>query len=385
MSMNALIVLSVVEKNRSVSEVAREFDVSRTWVYELLRRYRIAGMAGLEPGSKRPLTNPHSIPVEIHAHIAELRFTLNAQGLDAGAATIQSHLQNHHGHAPALSTIWRSLRTQGLVEPTPKKKPKMYLQRFEAHQPNETWQSDFTHIRLANGRDIEVLNFLDDHSRLLLRCQAYPRVTCSLVVDTFMSAVNEYGPPQSTLTDNGLVFTTRLRNGRNAFEYLLDHLGIQQKNSSPNHPQTQGKIERFHQTLKKWLHAQAAATNITELQAQLDTFQHIYNHQRPHRAINGQTPHAAYTNRPKATPQNNTIEGRTRTRTDRIDPVGKVSLRRAGKQHHLGIGRAHASKSVFLIIDAKTVTVTDQKTGEILSEHTIEPTKSYWPKNRQTN
>lgn len=378
MTKNALIVLSVIEHNKPVAAVAREFNVSRSWVYELLRRHRLLGPAAFEPGSTAHHTDPNAWDEETHENIATLRHTLHTQGLDAGAATIRFHLEKQFGQAPSLSSIWRSLRNQGLVEYSPKKKPKLYLQRFEAVRPNETWQSDFTHVRLANNTAILVLNFLDDHSRLLLACAAHHRITSPTVVEAFPRAAENYGFPQSSLTDNGLVFTSRLQRGRNALEILLARLGIEQKNSRPNHPQTQGKIERFHQTLKKWLSARPKAHTIHELQALLDQFREIYNTQRPHRALDGRTPADAYTTRPKATPAENTPTELIRTLNSKVDPSGSVALGLHGKIRHVGVGRAHAGKPVWMMMSSERVIVTDKRTGEILSENTVEPARTSW-------
>jgi transposase InsO family protein len=380
MSKNALIVLSVLEHKKSVKEVCKEFEVSRSWVYELIRRYRLLGPEAFVTNSRRPWGNSLAITPQVHLEIAKLRQELLGQGLDAGAQSIQFRLQQQSGDAPSLSTIWRSLRSQGLVTYQPKKKPKLYLQRFEALQPNETWQSDVTHVRLKNGKSVDVLNFLDDHSRLLLSSSAHFVVTGQIVVSEFMNTVAEFGPPQSTLTDNGMVFTARSRGGRNAFEYMLDELGIEQKNSRAHHPQTQGKIERFHQTLKKWLAVRPKPNSIKELQALIDQFREVYNTQRPHKALKGKTPLVAYSARPKAKPSSDPIFGPSRTRTDKVDQEGKVSIRRAGKMHHVGVGRANIGRKVFLVIDSKRVITTDYLTGEILGEHKIEPTRKYWPK-----
>jgi transposase InsO family protein len=385
MTKNARIVLAIIEDHRTVTDVARAFNVSRTWVYELLKRYELFGLPGLTGGSKRPHHNARALTNEQHDEIAQLRSELLGKGLDAGAQTIRFHLEQRHGHAPALSTIWRSLRNQGLVEHQPQKKPKSYLIRFEADQPNETWQADVTHIRLADGRVVDVLDFLDDHSRFLISVNAHRSVTTPIVVQDFSAAISEHGTPQSTLTDNGLVFTTRLRGGRNAFEHLLDRLGIDQKNSSPHHPQTQGKIERFHQTLKKWLASQPTSRSIRELQARLDQFREIYNTQRPHKSLRGRTPHTAFHARPKAQPLKEGIFGRSRTRTDTVDNSGKISLRRNGKLHHLGAGPGNSKRKVFLIIDTRHVIVTDYRSGEIISEHTIEPARTYWPNTLNKN
>jgi hypothetical protein len=190
------------------------------------------------------------------------------------------------------------------------------------------------------------------------------RVTGPIVISTFLTAADRYGPPQSTLTDNGSVYTSRFTGGRNGLEYLLANLGITQKNGHPNHPQTQGKIERFHQTLKRWLAAQPAAATPDELQAQLNRFQRIYNQLRPHRALNRLTPAVAYAATPKARPATTVGDpGHYRLRYDRTDNHGKMSIRRAGRMHHLGVGANNAHRRVLAIADQTTVTVIDLLTG----------------------
>ena len=214
-----------------------------------------------------------------------MRTELLVGGLDAGAASIAWHLGEAKLHVPALSTIWRIFRAAGLVTPTPSKRPKAYITRFEAVQLNETWQSDFTHWRLKDDTDAPIINWPGDYSRLLLHCSVYKSITGKIVINTFNECRKEYGTPFSTLTDNGNVYTARFVKGKNGFEYLLSELDIVQKNGSPAHPQTQGKIERFHQTLKKWLLEQEAAKDLKELQRQLDEFRAIYNTRRPHKAL----------------------------------------------------------------------------------------------------
>ena len=182
--------------------------------------------------------------------------------------------------------------------------------------PNECWQADITHLYLADTTRIEVLDFLDDHSRYLLSITAAAAFSGTQVAEELSRLIAEYGPPAPTLTDNGLVFTARLagrKGGRNAFEKVLNANKIQQKNGRPGHPQTQGKIERFHQTLKKWLAARPSAHTIAELQQLLDEFRDYYNTTRPHRALGRHTPHHSYTTGTKASPNDNpTQEWRTR-------------------------------------------------------------------------
>ena len=128
---------------------------------------------------------------------------------------------------------------------------------------------------------------------------------------------------------------------------------------------------------------QASASIIAQLQEQLDLFKAIYNHQRPHKALGLNTPAFAYNATVKAVPPSTTLAGHYRVRFDRVDAFGKTSLRRAGKMHHLGVGRGHAGKAVTVLVDEIEVMVIDQGSGEIISKHTIDPEKSYWVKKRE--
>ena len=251
MSKARLVITAVIVEGRSQADVARAYGVSKGWVSKLVARYRTDGDAAFEPRSRRPKTTPTATAAATVDLIIELRRHLAAQGLDAGPETIAWHLQHRHHITVSVSTIARTLTRAGLVAPEPKKRPKSSYIRFEAEQPNETWQSDFTHYRLANDVDVEILTWLDDHSRKALSVTAHLRVTARAVLTTFRLAVEHHGLPASTLTDNGMVFTTRYaggRGGRNAFEAELVRLHVIQKNSRPNHPTTCGKVERFQQT-----------------------------------------------------------------------------------------------------------------------------------------
>lgn len=379
MSKARVIVLQVVAKQLTVSEAAARYGVSRQHVHRLLARYRDGGIDAVEPRSRAPHSNPNRLPPELAERVVALRRQLTAAGLDAGPETIRWHLEREGARVPSTATIRRLLHAAGLVVPEPRKRPRSAYTRFAAEQPNEVWQSDFTHWRLADGRDVEILNWLDDHARFLLSCTAHAPVTGPAVVSTFLAAVTEHGTPATTLTDNGMVFTARFRGGKNAFEYLLGTLGVTQKNGKPNHPQTQGKVERFHQTLKRWLAGQPPAADLPTLQAHLDTFTRLYNHDRPHRALGRRTPADAYTATPKAAPAApGSSSSHYRIRTDRLDATGKISWRRAGRLHHLGIGRAHAGTPVIAIGDHDTITVVHATTGEILAINRIDPDRDYW-------
>jgi transposase len=249
-----VIITAVVVEGRSQAEVARDYGVSPGWVSKLVARYRTEGDAAFEPRSRRPHNHPAATPAATVDLIVGLRRELAVLGLDAGADTIVWHLEHHHQVVVSRATIYRVLRRQGLIEPAPKKKPKSSYIRFQAEQPNETWQADFTHHRLIDGTDIEILTWLDDHSRFALSVTAHRPVTGPIVVNTFRNCTTTHGVSFSTLTDNGLVFTTRFSNrgktSRNGLENELAKLGVRQKNSRPNHPTTCGKVERFQQTMK---------------------------------------------------------------------------------------------------------------------------------------
>ena len=378
MSMARVVVAAVVVEGRSKASVAREYGVARSWVQELVRRFEAEGEAGLEPRSRRPRSSPSRTPDAVEDAIVRWRKHLAGQGLDAGAETIAVHLRAELGSAPGVSTIWKVLSRRGFITAQPRKRPKSSYTRFEADQPNECWQTDFTHVKLRNGRDVEVLNFLDDHSRYLIACQAHYVTTSPIVVQVFRQAVNDHGVPASVLSDNGAVFTARFKGGRNAFQTELASLHVVMKNSRPYHPQTCGKVERFHQTLKRWLARQPRVTSLGALQQQLDTFRGIYNQQRPHRALDRRTPATAYAARAKAHPGNTLQPAYFRLRNDVVDNHGKVTLRHAGVLHHIGIGRRHAGQTIRLLIrdtDIRVIT-TD---GELLKELTLDTTTNYQP------
>jgi transposase InsO family protein len=384
MSKARLVITAVVTEGRSQGEVARAYGVSQGWVSRLAGRYRAEGEAAFEPRSRRPRTSPTAISADTADLIITLRKDLAGQGLDAGPQTIAWHLQHHHHIRVASATISRYLARAGLVTPDPAKRPKSSYLRFAAELPNECWQADFTHYPLADGTDTEILSWLDDHSRYALRVTAHRRVSGPAVVAEFRAAVAAHGVPASTLTDNGLVFTTRFaggKGGRNGFEAELRRQGARQKNGKPSHPQTQGKVERFQQTLKNWLRAQPAQpATLAQLQALLDTFASIYNKRRPHRSLPHQaTPATAYAARPKAAPGDRSSDAHDRVRTDRVDADGKLTLRVNGRLHHIGIGRTHARTPVLMLIQDLHIRVINAATGELLRELTLNPARDYQP------
>jgi transposase InsO family protein len=382
-----LVITAVTAGKRPVSEVARSYGVARSWIYTLLARYQAEGEAAFEPRSRRPATSPRAISADTAGLIVRLRKELTDQGLDAGPVTISWHLEQHHQVRVSPATVSRYLARRGLVTPEPRKRPKSSYIRFAAGQPNECWQADFTHYPLASGAGTEILTWLDDHSRYALPVTAHHRVTGPAVLTAFQAAVAAHGPPASTLTGNGMVFTTRLaggKGGRNGLEHELRQLGIRQKNGKPNHPQTQGKVERFQQTMKNWLRAQPSQpATLAELQALPGTFASTYSTRRPHRSLPGRAaPATAYAARPKARPGDRAAGTHDRVRTDRIDKTGLATLRHRGRLHHIGTGRAHAGTHVPLLVQDLDIRVINAATGELLRELTLNPERDYQPTGR---
>ena len=279
---------------------------------------------------------------------------------------------------PSVATIWRVLSRRGFVTPQPHKRPRSSWRRFAADLPNECWQADTTHGALADGTDVEILNVLDDHSRLLVASRSFETTKAADVVLTFHEAAAQHGFPASMLTDNGAIFTAESRHGRCGMENELARLGIAYKHSRPYHPQTCGKVERFHQTLKKHLGRQPRPATLPELQVQLDRFGTYYNTVRPHRAIGRRTPAQAFAARTKAAPKNPpiTAEGHHRVRQDRIDKSGCVTLRYRSQLFHVGVGRVHAGVRVLLLFNDLDVRVITED-GELLRQLTLDPTKTY--------
>lgn len=383
MHRNQLLITAITIQGLSYREAAHQYGVSKSLVHRLHQRWRAEGDTAYEPRSRAPHTSPTRTPDHIRERILTLRHELLRTGSDAGADTIREYLAREHLPV-SRSTIWRILTEASAITPHPQKRPRSSWRRFQAARPNEMWQSDFTHHTLTTGQDVEIIGWLDDHSRYLTHLTAHPRVTGKIVTDTFTHAAHTHGYPASTLTDNGMVYTARFaRGGRqaglNRFETLLSIEGIIQKNGRPYKPTTQGKIERFWQTLKKYL-AQHPADTITELQHELDTFREFYNTVRPHRAIARRTPEFAYTLIPKAAPTRPDSPDTWQVRYDIVDTGGTITLRHAGKLRHLGIGRGHARTEIICLVHGSHATVITT-TGEVLGEYTIDSEKDYQTKN----
>jgi transposase InsO family protein len=344
----------------------------------LLARFKEGGYEALEPRSRRPRSCSRQAGPNVQAEVIRLRTELTEAGYDAGPQSILHHLAGQVEVLPSAATVWRILKRQGLITPQPQKRPRSSFIRFVAQLPNETWQVDATPWQLADGRPVEILNFLDDHSRLLLASRTFRTVRAGDVVDSFHAAAREFDLPASLLSDNAAVFTARSRGGKVLLELELERLGVQPKHSSTYHPQTCGKVERLHQTLKRFLAKQPAAASLADLQSQLDNFRNYYNRRRPHRALDRQTPAAVFNSRLKARPAQTPAPVDHRVRRDKVDRFGKLTLRYLGRLRHIPVGVAHKNRKVRLLVAGADVRIVTED-GELIRALTLDPLRSYQP------
>ena len=313
--------------------------ISRKTFYKWRRRFREQGVEGLQVRSRRPLQSPAATVAAVEEEVVRRRKQLVEDGLDAGPETIRSMLLIDGLAAPSRATIARILTRRGLVVPSPRKRPKSSLHRFVYARPNECWQSDWTSWWLADGSPVAIAGTLDDHSRVLVGIGAAAgEGSGALVWSVMAAAIISYGVPQRSLTDNGWCYSMTRRGGISAFDLNLAALGCASIASSPYHPQTCGKIERFWQTLKKWLSAyevrHGAAGEAEQLTRRLNIFADYYNTRRPHRALRGRTPAQAFAAAPTAQPAGRPFPQPLTVHTATISARGVMPL--AGFQIHVG-------------------------------------------------
>ena len=377
----AAVVAFVGGEEMNVTQVCRDNDIAPKTFYKYAARYRDEGLAGFEPRSRRPLTSPNQTPEEIEDAIVELRKQLADDGHDHGATTIQWHLggdRRFKRAVPSVATIHRVLVRRGFVIPQPEKRPKSSWHRFEAPFSNEMWQIDATDWTIATGL-VKIFNIIDDHSRVACRSRAVNEATSAEAWTTFCQAAERWGLPAAALSDNGLCFSGKLKGFEVLFESNLRDAGITPITGRPHHPQTTGKVERFQQTLKKWLRQQdrrhGLAADLDELQTRLNTFCDYYNTQRPHQGIGRATPASrwhASTHTGPGQPQEHP-NPRPVARTATVDHRGCVKTRR----HDIHLGAKWIGCTVTLIIDDHHATITHDH--QLIRHLQLDHTRRYQP------
>jgi transposase InsO family protein len=363
MSVRRLIV-EVSTEGLNVRKFCVEHGVSTWFFYDLRRRYGEHGEAVLEPGSRAPRRVANRTAVEVEDLIIAKRKELLDAGLDGGAESIRWHLQ-HVAGLPSPSTIYRILKARGFVAADPSKAPKRSKRRFTAERANECWQLDDTAWELADGTEVKILNVIDDHSRLLVASTAMVSCTGAASLAAMAEAAAILGWPARFLSDNAGAF-------RHVLADALRPLGIAAGHSRPYHPQTNGKVERFHQTLKKRLERVPPALTIAELQAQLDEFRDLYNHHRPHRSIERRVPAEVWAEAPKAGPADRPLQPPSHVHHGTIT---NGTFTAGG--YMISVGAAHNHQAVLTVITGLACHVFID--GRLARDFTIDPTRRVQP------
>jgi transposase InsO family protein len=278
-------VMEVLRDGLTVTEVAERYEVSRQAVHSWLRRYASGGLDALADRSHRPLSCPHQMPAEVETRLCELRRRHPQWGQRRLA-----HELTRIGidPPPGLTSIYRALVRNGLIQPRPRRRAKADYRRWERARPMELWQLDVMGgIWLTDGRELKAVTGIDDHSRFCVAAGLVERANARSVCRVFSQALARYGIPEELLTDNGKVFTGRL--GPHPSEVLFDRIcreqGITHLCTGVRCPTTTGKIERFHKTLRAELFTGRRFASLTEAQQVLDSWVQDYNTNRPHQAI----------------------------------------------------------------------------------------------------
>jgi transposase InsO family protein len=377
-AMDAALVAGV--KIDNVERFCREHGVRTRTFYR--HRARVAAEGQWHEHSRRPHTSPAQAQPELDAWICKLRADL---GVDNGADFIGVALRGVHAktspawRVPARSTINRVLRRHNLLAVNPAKRPRSSWRRFSFAQPRDCYQIDATEVKLAGGGKAVIFDVLDDCTRQLVACHAAPSETAQAAVAAITKAINAYGAPALVLSDNGAAFTHRLIHPDGApsrFARAVTAWGTRLIHSSPYHPQTCGKVERHHQTLKKWLDAQPPATNLRALQRLLETYRDYYNGHRPHSALPGRiTPHQAWLQAPAlGGPSHLPIQADASVHRCPVYDTGTIGV---GK-HRIRIGRAYHGIILTAIRDGDHATVYNPD-GSPLGHAYLEAGKNYVP------
>jgi transposase InsO family protein len=287
-------VLAVIGDGRTVSEVARDWGISRRTMHRWLLRYEGDGLEGLNNRSHRPAHSPHQTSPAVEAMVLEMR-RAHAYW---GARRIAFELARKRVEpAPSESAVYRCLVRASVIDPMTRRRRRETWKRWERSAPMELWQLDVVHgFLLADGTSAKALTGVDDHSRYCVSARLMARERTQSVCDGFSSALKTYGVPAQVLTDNGKVFTGRF--AQPPVEVLFDQIcrenGVDHILTEPRSPTTTGKIERFHRTLRVEFNTRQVFKTLKTAQEALDEWVTYYNTQRPHQALGDLTPESRF-------------------------------------------------------------------------------------------
>lgn len=357
----------------NVTEFCAQHGISTWFFYDLRRRFRVDPTA-LEPRSRAPKRVANRLSDDRRDEIVRVRKELDERGRDCGPASIWSELRARWGsETPSESTIWRLLKERGAITAQPRKASRPVFRSFAADRANECWQIDSTHWFLADDTPIEIIDIIDDCSRLAIRSAAVTSCTTATAWDAVCAGAQRWGWPTRVLSDNGSAFRGDTQHGGGGIETNLVALGIPMRHSRPYHPQTCGKVERFHQTVKRFLVAQPRPETIPELQTLLDTFVEDYNHHRPHKSLGRRTPLTVWTATPRAGPEPHALTTPTRTVT-RVVTNTRLEIDR---QCLIALGTRYNGQTATAVITGHHAHIFIN--GTLVRELTIDPNRTYQP------
>jgi transposase InsO family protein len=284
-------VLAVVQDGEKIAEIAARVGVSRQTIHSWIRRYQAQGLASLADHSHRPSTCPHQIAPEIEAQICEIRRLHPGWGPRRIAHELRRACCEP---MPSRSSIYRCLKRHSLIELRRRRKGRDEYRRWERERPMQLWQMDVMGgVLLDDGTELKVVTGVDDHSRFCIAAGLIRRALSKDVCAVLSEALRRHGIPDEILTDNGKVFTGRFTYPQ-PVEVLFDRIcrenGISHRHTAVRSPTTTGKIERFHQTLRKEFLADRTFRSLKAAQKALDAWVNDYNTNRPHQALDMATP-----------------------------------------------------------------------------------------------
>ena len=361
----------------AVTTFCAEHSISRKTCYAIRKRALVDGQAAaLEPRSRRPKSSPSTIADEVKQQAVAVRAALESSGLDHGPISVHDKMQAlGMTPVPSIAALARIFRASGVARAEPRKKPRAAYRRFVYPAPNACWQLDATEYVIAGGRKCVIFQLIDDHSRYAVASHAATGETSRDAIRVVKKAIKRHGVPQRLLSDNGMALNPSRRGIVGQLVEYVTRLGVEPITGKPYKPTTQGKNERFHQTLVRWLDKQPFA------------FDHIYNTERPHQALPGRiTPQAAWDATPKAEPPRpKPVPPRKRddpappapSRNGRVlDGIRVATIRPNGsiraRSVNFHISHALRGQDVFLIYETATLTVFNDR-GTLIIEHNWPP------------
>lgn len=356
-----------------------EHGITRKTFYALRAWVVSDGPAAvLEPRSRRPATSPKRIGDNVKQQALEVRAALERSGLDHGPISVHDKMNSMRLPAPSTAALSRIFREAGVARAEPNKRPRASFRRFVYPAPNACWQLDATEYVLTGGRKCVIFQLEDDHSRLAVASHVADGETSDAAITVMARGIAKHGVPQRLLTDNGAVLNPTRRGVLGQLVDYVTRLGVEAITGKPYKPTTQGKNERFHQTLFRWLDKQPLASTLAELQAQVNEFDRIYNTERPHQGLPGRiTPQQAWNATPVAeAPRPKTPAApaplpaaaqpaELPENTRRVRSGGGVTISGVKFQ----IGSYLAGTHVAVVRDTTTIAFYAADTGELLTEH----------------